>query len=463
MSHKRLFVISEIIIFGILFILFLIWFLRPTIKFNDENSIVDYKGVYKEKGAYVIYLGMKRKNAKIKIKGKVDTKKLGEYKITYETNYVGVKIKKEKIIEVKDREKPVIKLNGGEKVVVCPNKKYEEEGYEVTDNYDKDLDKLVKTKEEENKIIYKVKDSSGNASSITREIVYEDNKKPEIALNGGSTYYVYMGNSYKDPGYKVTDNCDSDIKVTKEGSVDDKKLGTYIITYKAVDSKGNEETVKRTVKVVNSNPNKVIYLTFDDGPSSTITPGILKILKEEGVKATFFVINHSSNLDYLIKQEHNEGHTVALHSYTHKYDYIYVSEDNFYSDLNKISDKVYNLIGVRSKIIRFPGGSSNTVSKKYNVGIMTRLSKRLENDDYTYFDWNISSGDASGRLSKTQIYTNVTKTLGSKSNVVLMHDFENNYGTLNALRDIIKYGKENGFTFKAIDENTNPVHHGIAN
>lgn len=180
--------------------------------------------------------------------------------------------------------------------------------------------------------------------------------------------------------------------------------------------------------------------------------------------ATFFVINHSNNLNYLIKQEYDEGHTVALHSYTHNYKTIYSSSTAYFSDLQKISDKVKSITGEESKIIRFPGGGSNTISKKYNKGIMTYLTSEVINRGYHYFDWNVSSGDAGGSRNKTQVYNAVTKNLRhNRANVVLMHDFENNYKTLNALSDIIDYGHKNGYTFLAIDMTTPLVRHGVNN
>ena len=166
----------------------------------------------------------------------------------------------------------------------------------------------------------------------------------------------------------------------------------------------------------------------------------------------------------MLKREYQEGHSIALHSYTHQYDIVYRSKDAYFNDLDQIRNKVYNTIGIYSNIIRFPGGSSNTISKKYCQGIMSEISKETESRGYHYFDWNVSSGDAGGVHSSDEVYQNVIKGLShNRSNVVLMHDFENNYYTLNAIRDIIKYGKENGYTFSSITMDTPVVHHPIAN
>ena len=191
---------------------------------------------------------------------------------------------------------------------------------------------------------------------------------------------------------------------------------------------------------------------------------MLDILKEENVKATFFVTNKSNTLNYLIKREYDEGHTVGLHTASHDYKKIYSSSESYFNDLNIIENKVKNITGKDSKIIRFPGGSSNTISKKYQKGIMTYLTNEVINRGYIYFDWNISSGDAGGAKNSNDVYYNVTSKLSKdKTNIVLMHDFENNYKTLNAIRDIIKYGKDNGYTFDVITKDTPQIVHHVNN
>jgi peptidoglycan/xylan/chitin deacetylase (PgdA/CDA1 family) len=208
----------------------------------------------------------------------------------------------------------------------------------------------------------------------------------------------------------------------------------------------------------------VIYLTFDDGPSLDITPQILDILKEENVKATFFVINYSSNKEALVKREVEEGHSIGIHGYSHKYKEIYVSEDVYMENVNKMQSKIEETTGVKTTITRFPGGSSNTISK-FNKGIMTRLTKKVEEAGYKYYDWNVDSDDAGSAKNKNQVYNNVTKNLSlERSNVVLMHDFSNNTKTLDALKDIIEYGKSNGYEFKKITADSSlTMHHKIYN
>ena len=202
------------------------------------------------------------------------------------------------------------------------------------------------------------------------------------------------------------------------------------------DSSGNTAVERRKVIVYNESANSsssgtgVIYLTFDDGPSSSITPKILDILKTKNVKATFFVLNYNSSLEYLIKREYNEGHSIGIHGYSHSYSEIYKSDDAFMNNVTKLQKKIAATTGYSPTIIRFPGGSSNTVSRNYNKGIMSRLSKTVVNAGFKYYDWNVSSGDAGEAQNSTQVYDNVVKSLSkSRSNVVLMHDFGGNTKT----------------------------------
>ena len=208
---------------------------------------------------------------------------------------------------------------------------------------------------------------------------------------------------------------------------------------------------------------KTIYLTFDDGPSY-LTESILNILKEGNVPATFFVTSRQiDKYSNIIKRMQEENHTVALHTSSHNYSYIYSSDENYFNDLNIIRNEVHNITGVKSRIIRLPGGSSNTVSKKYNQGIVTRITNRLTDNDFYYFDWNIDSEDASGNLPKEVIYANVTNRIHSGTNIILMHDSATKKTTVEALKDIIKYAKENGYTFAKITKKTPQIHHHINN
>lgn len=205
---------------------------------------------------------------------------------------------------------------------------------------------------------------------------------------------------------------------------------------------------------------KVIYLTFDDGPSN-YTEDILNTLDKYDVKATFFV-TCSASLDKYAKKIIEKGHTLGLHTCTHRYNTIYSSEENYFNDLNSISNKVEELTGYKSKYIRFPGGSSNTISR-FNKGIMTRLTQKVTEDEYKYYDWNIDSGDAAG-ADKEGVYNNVISALKNhnySTNMVLMHDIK--VSTKDALDGIIKDALDMGYTFSNINDYTSEVHHRVNN
>ena len=252
--------------------------------------------------------------------------------------------------------------------------------------------------------------------------------------------------------------------VSSKGRIKAKKKGSTEITANV-----GKQKLKCAIRVKNlpreSKKTKgVIYLTFDDGPSANITPKVLDILKKEKVKATFFVLNYSKSNEKLIKRIVKEGHTIGVHGYSHEYSKIYKSKKAFLNNVYSLQEKIEKLTGVKTKYMRFPGGSSNTVSRHYSKGIMGRLVGEMLGRGFRYYDWNVSSGDAGGAKNSNDVYRNVTKNLSKKrGNMVLCHDFAGNTKTLNALSKIIKYAKKNGYKFKAIDEDTPLYKHPVNN
>ena len=226
-------------------------------------------------------------------------------------------------------------------------------------------------------------------------------------------------------------------------------------------------TVSSSALPLQDDDELVCYLTFDDGPSKNVTPRILETLAKYDAKATFFVVG-TSYLDELgaIK---DAGHAIGLHSNTHQWN-IYGSTDAYFADLEALSDKVYEKIGVRTKLIRFPGGSSNTKSKGYSTGIMTKLTKMVTEKGYIYVDWNVTSGDANGNnVPKDTIVNNVLKGAVNKNGkpykkiCVLMHDLGTKKTTADALPEIMEGLKNLGYTFKSLDENSPEFHHHVNN
>jgi peptidoglycan/xylan/chitin deacetylase (PgdA/CDA1 family) len=127
-----------------------------------------------------------------------------------------------------------------------------------------------------------------------------------------------------------------------------------------------------------------------------------------------------------------------------------------------MSDIITEQTGKRPKLLRFPGGSSNTISKKYCSRIMSVLTKAVSDQGYKYFDWNVSSGDAGGTTSTSEVYNNVISGIQSHDiSVVLQHDIK--LFSVNAVEDIIVWGLANGYTFLPLTESSPAIHHGVNN
>lgn len=264
---------------------------------------------------------------------------------------------------------------------------------------------------------------------------------------------------------KNSDKNGSNIVANKENqnNNEDEAMLIELNKKKEEEEKREQERIEREKKE-EENAKGIIYLTFDDGPSSDTTPRILDILEKKNIKATFFVVRYSDKNKDIIKRAADMGETIGLHGYTHTYSEVYRSADTCIENFRKMQDQVMQTTGKKSNIIRFPGGSSNTVSRKYCEGIMTELSQRVIDEGFRYFDWNIDSDDAGHAKTSEDVYKNVTSKLKeNRSNVVLMHDFSNNEKTINALERIIDYGLENGFVFRKITEETPMVTHSINN
>lgn len=228
-----------------------------------------------------------------------------------------------------------------------------------------------------------------------------------------------------------------------------------------VEESGREEEIEvlstETVTQEESDVRKV-YLTFDDGPSSS-TDDILDILKAYDVKATFFVVGKTDATSVAAyRRIVEEGHTLGMHSYSHKYDEVYASEKSFQEDLKKLQEYLYEVTGVWSRYYRFPGGSSNTVSRVD----MQKLIAWLNENDITYYDWNVASGDAvNGQLSREAIVNNCLSGMGNRwESMVLMHDASDRRTTVEALPVLITQLRMQGdVCFLPITDDTMSVQH----
>ena len=235
--------------------------------------------------------------------------------------------------------------------------------------------------------------------------------------------------------------------------------GVYETTKVEESVRDTETKAEEPAKInpVKSNGKKV-YLTFDDGPSSN-TDQILDILKDYDVKATFFVVGKTDERSVKAYQRIvEEGHTLAMHSYSHRYDEIYESKEAFARDLNSLQEYLYETTGVWPRIYRFPGGSSNTVSKVD----MQELIEYLTDIGITYFDWNVASGDAVSRTLPAETIVNncLSGIEKQKESVILMHDASNKGTTIEALPRIIEAIQEQGdVELLPITDETVPVQH----
>lgn len=220
---------------------------------------------------------------------------------------------------------------------------------------------------------------------------------------------------------------------------------------------GKSETEKN--KKSKKKQAKKVYLTFDDGPSKN-TDEVLKILDKYEVKATFFVIGKTDRLSRKrYKKIVESGHTIGLHSFTHKYRQIYANLKAFKKDFKRISDLVYDATGVRAKYYRFPGGTSNTISPTD----MTVFTDYLKKEKIEYFDWNVQCGDAVRRPPSPRVlYNNVIRSIEkskSDSFIVLIHDSKPMRNSIRALPLIIERLQKDGYQLLPIDDDTVPVHH----
>ena len=473
-KNKKLVIAVTGIVVTLLFliILFLSLF-NININLNGSpKETIEYGDTYTEQGATAAYNTPASKNVplNVTIKGSVDSSKLGTYHIHYKDKKGIFSVQKSREVKIVDTKAPIIELNKIDGYYPKTGETYQEEGFTATDNYDGDITSKIKRTEDKNVITYTVSDSSGNKTSVQRTIEYNDGIAPTITLNGDSDITIKAGTRFEDPGCTAKDSHGNDISdsVSVSDNISTYRAGTYTITYSVTDKFGNETSIDRTVTVeavkqtaTTSSGNKVVYLTFDDGPGAH-TQQLLDILDKYNVKVTFFVTNVNSGYENMIAKEAAAGHTVAIHSASHDYKKIYSSVDAYFADLNEMSDIIYAQTGQRPKLIRFPGGSSNTVSLKYCSGIMTTLTKAVTDQGYKYFDWNVSSGDAGGTTSTEEVYQNVVNGMKSHNvSVVLQHDIKG--FSVNAVERIIQWGLANGYTFLPLTTSTEDVHHGVNN
>ena len=242
-----------------------------------------------------------------------------------------------------------------------------------------------------------------------------------------------------------------------------------VFSYDSTESIGGEKATEQVIANVSNavesdsenfaeeNDQLKVYLTFDDGPSDN-TAAILDTPAKYNVKATFFVVGKTDDQSKEMYQRIvNEGHTLGMHSYSHKYSVVYDSLDAFETDFNQLQSYLYDITGQECRLYRFPGGSSNQVSNTD----MSEFIRFLNEEGVTYFDWNVSSGDATSQAyTADELLNNVlTDVPKYKTSVVLMHDSNTKSTTVEALGPMIEALQGMGAQILPIDENTTLVQH----
>ena len=236
----------------------------------------------------------------------------------------------------------------------------------------------------------------------------------------------------------------------------------FDVQIQAINNKEKEETIKNTrittsqqvdniLNIYKNTGEKRVFLTFDDGPSKTVTPLILDLLKKENIKATFFLLG--SRVEYnpdLVKRAYDEGHYIANHGYSHQNSSIYSSIDSILDEYNKTEQCIQKALGdsnYHSNLFRYPGGSNGG---KYNK-LKQEAKEVLKQNQIAYLDWNALSNDAAGAKTKEELINNIKSTVGGKSSVViLMHDASDKILTYETLPDVISFLREQGYKFETI-------------
>ena len=434
---------------------------------GSDTMIQDYGHPWEEPGATAEYkfpyIDVFNKKEPASVSGTVNPLQIGDQVITYSFNHWGKNVQVERHVTVADISAPEIKLVTDPEYYTKPNEEYIEEGFTATDLHDGDLTEQVERTVTKEKVIYTVSDAAGNKATVEREIPFDDRTAPVIELGHDEDMTWVLGIPFTD-SYKATDDVDGDItsKVTVESNLDVNTIGDYVIKYTVSDSYNNITTAERHIKIIPKSDSNghYVYLTFDDGPYK-YTQALLDLLDKYDAKATFFVTGWYGYPE-MIAEEAKRGHSVGVHTYNHMYDEIYSSDEAFWADIDKIQNLVIEQTGKRTNLMRFAGGSSNRISASYSEGIMTRLVEQTKEKGYTYFDWNVSSGDAGITTDPKEVAQYIIEGMENHENaVVLCHDIKEH--TLLAMEDVLIYGIQNGYTFLPLTENSPTAHHGVNN
>mgnify|MGYP004723476353 CR=1 FL=1 len=437
---------------------------------GGQEVNVEYGAVFADPGASAAAVGAFSLSRPLNVacQGRVDTSRLGSYRLIYRARYKFRDYTAERVVNVVDTTPPEITLLTKPDYAQSWLDGYTEEGYTAYDAHDGDLTGAVTVRARGEDIVYTATDAAGNRAEAVRHPDYSVGR-PVLTLNGGENVTISARLHYADPGVTARDAQGNDLGayVSVSGTLTPDRPGEYTLVYSVANAAGESVTAERHVTVsgqalpASAAPEgKVIYLTFDDGPGP-YTDELLDVLDRYGAKATFFVTGNREKYRGAITRAYNAGHSIGVHSYTHDYGTIYAGEEAFFDDFTRTEDMIYELTGSYTQLCRFPGGSSNTVSR-FNRGIMTRLAGELGEMSYRYFDWDVCSGDAGETTDTDAVAANIISGCkGRDCAVVLQHDIK--AFSVAAVEQVLQWGLENGYTFRALDLSSPAAHHNIAN
>lgn len=292
------------------------------------------------------------------------------------------------------------------------------------------------------KFIKKSNKLEGDALAKENQTLQGNKNTPEENLDKSTETTASNKNS---TDTNTTNNDNSNQSNPSDGSSSTATNGKSNSTSEG-DSKGNSNGDGSSTSTGGNVTKKQVFLTFDDGPTKNVTPRILKVLDDHNVKATFFVIGQNAEkYPEIIIEERDKGHSIANHTYSHDYKYIYSSTSNFIKDIEKSNEVLSSILGeFNSKIIRFPGGSFGSKRAPYRDAV--------KKAGYTYIDWNALNGDAEKlNVPVDKLIENIKTTARNQNHlVILMHDSASKETTADALPKIIEYLKSQGYEFKTL-------------
>ena len=428
---------------------------------GDASVVLEYGEDYEDPGAdaWLIYSDGSREPLEIE-PAAVDTRRLGTSEVNYSVDMDGKTVASAaRLVTVQDSVPPEITL------LSEPG----ERDFSASDNADGDITDWVQRTDDGEWIIYTVQDSSGNEASAVRM------KEPVLELTGGDVVQIPADFYYIEPGVTVKDMYGRDLSDRLEvtGEITPWKLGTYYLQYTVTDDFGYTVSAVRTIEVVPAElpetvlQEKVIYLTFDDGPAESTEALLDMLAKYEDVKVTFFVTYSDPRYVDMIGRAYREGHSIGLHAYKHDASVIYAGEEEYFDNFEKMQEIIKEQTGEYTRLVRFVGGSSNSSSVSFCPGIMSALTEDLTNMGYRYYDWNIQPEPENAGVDLDLAY--MTLRYGSyeicgegvEPPISLQHDTAG--WSVYIVERVIKWGLENGYTFKGIDLTTPEVHQPICN